>query len=200
MRTLRALAAMLITASLLLSGCGGDDEPAATDESGQSEAPSEDVAVDPGDEPASSTDLDFGDCSAITADEMAPLLGAGVGSAEVPPGGGGCDYRLDDPQLPTANLSQASVSDYADGFEGAKTNVMNVVGAGTIDGEVQDVPGVGDGAVVIAGASDLGTMGVGLVLLGDTIVRVWVIPGSDLPADGINAITTAVLGLVASKA
>ncbi len=131
---------------------------------------------------------------------MAPILGEGVGSAEVAPGGGGCDYRLDDPQLPSAQVSQYSVSDYEDGFEGAKANVMNVVGVGAIDGEVQEVPGVGDGAVVIAGPTDMSTMGVGLVLLGETIVRVWVFPGSDLPVEEINVITTSVLGLVASKA
>ncbi|WP_232678679.1 hypothetical protein [Nocardioides sp. R-C-SC26] len=201
MRANRGLITLILPLALLLSACGDDDtEPSSAPGGSSSESAPVDSGEGDSDGSGATATLNVMDCSAITAEEMAPLLGDGVGSAEVPPGGGNCTYSLDDPSLPTAALSQLTVNDYADGFDGAKANIANVVGAGTIDGTASDVPGIGDGAVVIAGSTNAGTMGVGLVLLGEDVVRVWVLPGSDLSTDRITEITTGILELVASKA
>ena len=45
-----------------------------------------------------------------------------------------------------------------------------------------------------------GTIGAGAVLLGDTVVQVTLLQASDLGADEVKQLTTAVLELIASKA
>ncbi|MDO9455119.1 hypothetical protein [Nocardioides sp.] len=219
-RSLAALAAVTLFSLPALAACGGDsddDGGTGTDDTSQdttdaADAPEDADPADPGEGDtedagqggAAGTSAGFADCSAITADEMAPALGEGTGTAEVPPGGGGCNYALDDPRLPSVFLEEFPTSDFADGFDGAKANISNTA-VGPIEDPVEtDVSDVGDGAKVTVGPSPLGSgdglQSIGLVLVGDTIVRASVLQASDLDEAALLQVTTDVLTLVASKA
>ncbi|GAA5156240.1 hypothetical protein GCM10023340_43510 [Nocardioides marinquilinus] len=197
----RALAATALLTACTLTGCGGDggdgDGDGASDPvdaTPTAAAPVDDDAAP--DDGGSGATFDVSDCSAIPAEQMGPVLGEGTASAEVPPGGGGCTYALDDPTLPSVFLEQFGVDDFADGFDGAAANVATTA-VGPIDGEPETLDGIGDGAVVVAGPGEGAVPdAIGLVLVGDTIVRASLLSGG-LPDDQAREITTGVLELVA---
>ena len=210
-RSLAALAATLLLSLSGLTACGGDSDDG---ESGGASTGSDATGAEPagdtppdgegeggGDEPAESGAGGFADCSAISADEMAPVLGTGTGTAEVPPGGMGCNYALDDPRMPSVFLEEFATSDFGDGFEGARANIANTA-VGPLEGTPETVS-AGDDAELVVGPSVMGgesLQSIGLVLLGDTIVRATVIQASELDAATMTQLTTDVLTLIASKA
>ena len=113
-----ALAAVLSTALLALTACN-DDSTAEADGSTTPSQTGDAGTTGDTDTDSSGTDssgASFADCSAIPAADMGPALGEGTATAEVPPGGGSCTYALDDPELPSVNLEQFTVDDFADGF------------------------------------------------------------------------------------
>lgn len=207
----RALPVVCLTVALsggLLAGCGGDDSDGDSDrdagDSSQTEPAGDADGTDSPDSPdetdAAPAAANFADCSAITAEEMAPVLGTGTGSSEVPPLSESCTYSLDDPTQPSVNIEQFTTADFADGWEGAKGNVANTA-AGAVEGDPVDLSGIGDGAVAVVGVGPLdATTSIGLVLLGDTIVRATTLPGSAMDDAALLAVTEGVLELVASKA
>jgi|GEM_PF-2922561 len=201
MRALRSLLPLLLVGGLLLTGC--DDDSDATESPSSSRpadvSPDED-GPDAG-EPATGG-ANFADCSAITAEEMAPLLGEGSGTAEVPPVGGSCSYSLEDPELPSVSLEQFTTADFAEGWDGAVAHIANTV-VGDIDGTPVPLSGVGDDAVAVHGVNEIGggvAMTIGLVLVEDTIVRATVPLGYGLSDTDAITLMTKVLTLVASKA
>lgn len=216
-RSLAALAALAVLSLSTLAACGGSDDPDGSGGSGSGTggtsssgdpAPPPDTDAETADDGGTGgtggsgpSAAAFMDCSAISADEMAAVLGEGAGTAEVPPGGGGCDYGLDDPNQPSVFLEAFGTSDFADGFEGAKANISNTAVGPIEDSTETDVADVGDGAKVAVGLSVGGTslQSIGLVLLGDTIVRASVLQGIDLDQEAMLQLTTDVLTLVASK-
>jgi hypothetical protein len=200
-----AVAVALLTLSCLTACGGSDDDPAA----GDSQAVVQDDPAQ--DEPASSDDTEdqggggtvsFTDCSAITAEEMAAVPGMSPGTSEVSPGGGQCEYEPTDPVQPTVYLEQFATDDFADGFTGAADNITGT-GAGPIgDPVTSSLQGVGDGAAIVVGTSPLGgesLQSIGLVLIGDTIVRATILQAADLDEPALTELTTGVLTLIASK-
>ena len=129
---------------------------------------------------------------------MSEALGGTVTAQEIP--GGGCNFsQADDPRAASAALNETTVDDFAGGFEGTRTGVTSIV-----EGEVEDLDGVGDEAFVVvgsgAGGMGGGVIGAGAVLIGDTVVQVTVLQAADLSEDDVKALTVAVLELVGSKA
>ncbi len=215
MRPPRSLAALAVLAAVSLSGltaCGGDSDD-GSDGTGGTSAPASDAAdpADPADPADDNGEGDgggtpsatgFADCSAISAEEMAAVLGDGAGTAEEPPGGGGCTYALDDPTQPSVFVEQFATSDFADGFEGARANISSTAVGPMENSTETDLADVGDGAVVAVGDKVLGgdaLQSIGLVLVGDTIVRATVLQAVDLDQAAMLAVTTDILTLVASK-
>lgn len=212
-RVASAVALALLTFSGL-TGCGGsDDDPAPGDSqsvaegdpasSDDDDAGGDDGAGDgAGDGGSGGAEVSFVDCTAITAEEMAAVPGMSPGTAEVSPGGGQCEYEPTDPVQPTVYVEQFLTSDFADGFTGAAANITGT-GAGPIGDPVTSAPqGVGDGAAIVVGTSPLGgesLQSIGLVLVGDTIVRATILQAVDLDEPALAELTTGVLTLIASK-
>lgn len=200
-RSASVLAALAVLSVPALSACGSDDQPSGTGDSSAATSEGGDTG-DTGDEPAEPTSVSFADCTAITADEMAAVLGTGTGIAEVPPASTSCSYTLDDPSQPSTTLEQFTTADFADGFEGAVANIATTA-VGPIEGAVVSSADVGDGAEIAIGPSPLGgesLQSIGLVLIGDTIVRATTLQAVDLDEAAMTELTTAILELVASKA
>ncbi len=132
---------------------------------------------------------------------MGPALGEGTATAEVPPGGGSCNYALDDPELPSVNLEQFTVDDFADGWEGAKAKVGTTV-ISTLSGTPESAPGIGDDAVIVTDSSDdIQTPdAIGLVRLGDTIVRATVLDSSGLTPEQVREVAAKILTVIADHA
>ncbi|WP_183095131.1 hypothetical protein [Nocardioides stalactiti] len=200
----RALATIIVVSAIALSSCGGDSEDGDKGMADNDTSASPDLtdvsATDDGGG-SEGTSPSFADCSAVPGAEMAVALGGSTGTQEVIPGGGVCTYALDDPQQPSTSVEQFSTADFADGWDGARANIATTA-VGTIEGTPVEVPGIGDGAVIVVGTGDGAVPdGIGLVLLGDTIVRATMYKGSAEVDDAeLTAITTAVLTLIASKA
>jgi hypothetical protein len=188
----RAVLPGLLFTTLIVAGCGGGSTSGTTTSDPTAPAPSVSTAA---------TVRTFADCSAIPAADMAPALGKGVATATVPPASTSCTYALEDPRLPSVNIEQFAVSDFADGWAGAKAKIATTV-AGAIEGTPATVPGIGDDAEVVSGPSDSPVVpdAIGLVKLGDTIVRASVLDASGLTPAQVAAVTTKVLQVVADHA
>lgn len=206
-RSLATLASVVVLSVPVLSGCGGDDDGGTGSGSDGSPSTSEESAPsgggDGGDaEPAEETSVSFADCSAITAEEMGAVLGEGTATAEVPPGGGSCTYALHDPRMPSVSLEQFGVDDVAGGWEEYRAQINNTA-VGAMDATPEPVDGVGDGAQLVVGPSVSGggsLMSIGVVLLGDTIVRATTLQAADLDEAALTQVTTDILTLVADSA
>lgn len=185
MRILRPLIAVVATCLFLLTACGGDDEPAGDDAGSSSEG-------DTGGEESGGEQVDV--CGELTEEEVGAALGGTVTVMQVP--GGGCSFNQEDPRAPSVVLNLSELVDGAGGFEGSKAGI-----AGVVEGEVEDVSGVGDGAFVVVGPVLGGsvTQGAGAVLLGATVVQVTLLQGQDLAEDEVKEVTVAVIELIGSK-
>jgi hypothetical protein len=181
----RALAVVLTTGILALTACGSDDAGDGGDggDGGSSSTPSEEAA----------DAVDF--CSVLTVEDVGEVLGGAVTVEEIP--GGGCNFSLEDPKAPSAAIAQSVVDDFAGGFDAMRAGVTSM-----IDGDVEDLDGVGDEAFVVASASLGGesVAGAGGVLLGGTMVQLTLLQSQDLSEDEVHQLTVDVLTLVASKA
>jgi len=190
MHSRRALAALLFASTLLVASCG-DDSP-ATDTADDAAKPSASA-------PAAAKN--FADCSAIPAADMAPALGEGTATSEVPPASTSCTYKLDDPRLPSVSIEQFTISDFADGWNGAKAKIGSTV-VGDMDGTPAAAPGIGDDAEIVTDSTTGSTLpnAIGLVKIGDTIIRASVLDASGLTADQITDVTADILRVVADHA
>jgi hypothetical protein len=196
----RTLAVSTVLATLFLVGCGGDDGDdggTADDTSSSSSEPDTEPTESEESEEVEEPSGPLGICGLITAEEMSGVLGGTVAAQEIP--GGGCNFaQTADPRAASAALNETTVNDFAGGFEGTRTGVSTVV-----EGEVEDLEGVGDDAFVVvgSGAGGMGgsTIGAGAVLIGETVVQVTLLQAADLSEDDIKAMTVAVLELIGSK-
>ncbi len=193
MRPRFVLVGLLLVSTPLLTSCGSGTQ--------SSKAAPTPATSSPSTAGSSSAVANFADCSAIPAADMAPALGKGTATATVPPASHSCTYALDDPRLPSVSIEQFTVADFADGWEGAKAKIATTV-AGAVKGTPAAVPGVGDDAEVVSGPSDSTVVpdAIGLVKVGDTIVRVSVLDFSGLTPAQVAAVTTKVLRVVAEHA
>lgn len=193
MATRLTLIAPLFASALLVTACGGGGTTATTGDPTTSSTTSASTGT--------TSAKNFADCSAIPAADMAPALGTGTATATVPPASHSCTYALDDPRLPSVTIEQFSASDFADGWDGAKAKVATTV-LGPIDGTPQSETGIGDDAVIVSGPSSAQANpdAIGLVKIGDTIVRASVLDASGLTPAELTAVTAKVLRVVASHA
>jgi hypothetical protein len=133
-------------------------------------------------------------CEVLDPEDVGRLLGTTVESVVA---GQGCRFaNPDDPATTSLGISQATLAAIG-GIDGAKAGIGAVV-----DGEVEDVVGVGDGAFVVVGSTFGGSTptGGGAVALGSSLVQITIIPGPGVTEDDVRRITVDVLTLIAEKA
>ncbi len=185
----RALATALIGSALFLMAACGDKEP--TNESGPDK-----TASAPADAPAAAA-KNFADCSAIPAADMAPALGEGTATSEVPPASTSCTYQLDDPRLPSVNIEQFTTDDFAEGWDGAKAKIGSTQ-VGPMNGTPAAAPGIGDDAITVTDTTTDGVLpnAIGLVKIGDTIVRANVLDASGKTPEEITEVTKKILQVI----
>ena len=183
-RTLAATSVLLMCAvGACSSGSGGsDDSPSA-------------------DKPDSGKDTSaaFDPCKEITAAEAEAVLGYPVTVEETP--GGGCSWGSeDDPRLASLSVSVQGDADVNGGLEGAKAGTTAV-----LDGEAEDVSGLGDGAFLVLGPLKGGggesIQAQGGILAGDKIVVVGItqLGGAAVTEDAVKAQAEAGMKLAGSK-
>lgn len=173
------------------SGGDGPGSSSATDDSSPDDSSPDDTEpadAEPDAEPADAVDV----CATLTPEQVGAALGGTVTAEEIP--GGGCNFsNTDDPRAPSAAINVSPVNDFAGGFEGTRQGITSVV-----DGEVQDLPDVGDGAFFVIGSALGGTSnsGAGAVLLGDQVVQLTLLQSQELPEPEVTQMTIDVLTLV----
>jgi hypothetical protein len=187
MRTLSA--ALLLVLALGLTACTDDDpsdSPSPSSSEPGSVAPTETAASDK--PPAADV------CKVLGADEVGEILGAPVERVIAEKG---CRFASpDDPDAASLGISQGELAALG-GIDGSKAGITSVV-----EGDVEDVPGVGDAAFVVIGPTFGGSTltGGGAVAVGSSLVQITVIPGPGATEDGVRTATVDVLTLIAEKA
>jgi hypothetical protein len=133
-------------------------------------------------------------CQVLDPVEVGRLLGTAVESVVT---GRGCRFaNPDDPATTSLGISQEELAAIG-GIDGAKAGITAVV-----DGEVEDVADVGDGAFVVVGSTFGGSTptGGGAVALGSSLIQITIIPGPGVAEDDVRRITVGVLTLIAERA
>ena len=186
MRTLPA--ALFLVLALGLTACT-DDNP-----SGSSASPSEAGSAAPTESVASDQAPADDVCKVLGADEASEILGAPVERVIAEKG---CRFASpDDPDTASLGISQDELTALG-GIDGSKAGISSVV-----EGDVEDVSGVGDAAFVVIGPTFGGATltGGGAVALGSSLVQITVIPGPDATEDDVRTATVDMLTLIAEKA
>ena len=178
----RLLVVPAVLGIALLTGCGGSDAPSTTSDSTTAASTSDSAkAMDP--------------CESISAEEVGAILGGTTTSAKGP--SGQCEYSQEDARALAASISAATDVDGAGGIEGAKSGTTAVM-----DGDAEDVPGIGDAAFVVVGkvAGGSSDQAQGVVAVKGQLVTVYVSQASGLPAAKVHDTAVALLTLAAAKA
>lgn len=185
MRTFSA--ALFLVLALGVTACT-DDNP-----SDPSSTPSESGPVGPTETPASDGPPARDVCKVLEPDEVGEVLGADV---EATIGEEGCRFASpDDPDAASLGIVQGELAALG-GIDGAKLGIGAVV-----EGEAEDLAGVGDGAFVVVGPAMSATLtGAGAVALGPSLIQITVIPGPDATDDDVRRMTVGALTLIAERA
>lgn len=184
------LAALYLAALLGLTGCSDDGEPSGS----PSPTESESVQESPTETPVSELPPAADACKVLDPAAVGQVLGVEVERVVAQ---GGCRFSSpDDPATASIGISQGELAAMG-GIDGAKAGIGTVV-----EGEVEDVPGVGDGAFVVVGPTFGGTTptGGGAVALGSSLVQVTVIPGPGATEEQVRTTTVGALTLIAEQA
>lgn len=185
---MRTLPAVLFLALALGATACADDAPS------DSSVPSESVPSGPTETAASAKPPARNVCKVLGAEDVGKILGASVERLIAEQG---CRFASpDDPEVASLGISQDELAALG-GIDGSKAGIGSV-----IEGEVVDVPRVGDAAFVIIGSTFGGSTltGGGAVALGSSLVQITVIPEPGSTAADVKATTVAVLSLIAKKA
>lgn len=182
-KSLASGAVLLVLAlSACSSGSGGSDDAPSGDKS------------DAGKDSAAT----FDPCKAITTAEAEAVLGYPVVVSETP--GGGCSWgNEEDPRLASLSVG-AGMEDAGGGIEASKAGTTAV-----LDGEAQDVPGLGDGAYLVLGPLKGGggesIQAQGAILDGNQLIVVGItqLGGAAVTEDAVAAQAEAGMKLVGSK-
>jgi len=183
------LAALFLAAALGLTGCTDDDEPSGS----PSPTESESVAESPSETPVSELPPAADACEVLDPAAVGRVLGVEVQRVVAQ---GGCRFASpDDPETTSLGISQGELAAIG-GLDGARAGVGTVV-----EGEVEEVPAVGDGAFVVVGPTFGGTTptGGGAVALGSSLVQVTVIPGPGATEEDVRTTTVRALTLIAEQ-
>ncbi|MDX6278489.1 MAG: hypothetical protein QOJ72_2617 [Nocardioidaceae bacterium] len=135
MRRHIAVSAVLMVCAL--GACGdkdssGSSEPTGAKTTGSSDSGGKDTAA-------------FDPCTKISEAEIKTILGYDVVKKETP--GGGCSWGNEaDPRLASLSVTEGTPADQGGGIESAKVGTQSV-----LNGDPQDLPGLGDAAFLIVG-------------------------------------------------
>ena len=133
-------------------------------------------------------------CTVLDPQDVGQVLGTPVEAVTTK---SGCRFaNPDDPATTSLGISQGELT-ASGGLEGARAGVGTV-----IEGEVEELPDVGDGAFVIVGPAfgDDAPTGGGAVALGSSLIQLTVIPGPGATETDVRARTVGVLTLIAEQA
>ncbi len=136
-----------------------------------------------------------GICSDLDATDVAAALGGNVTGAGLAPAG--CEFRQGDSAAPSATFVEASFARTPGGMSGAKSNAT-----ASVEGEPQDLRGIGTAAFVVTGTQFGGEaiQGAGAVRVGDRLIQVTLAQGSGLSGARVKALVVNLLELAADKA
>jgi hypothetical protein len=136
-----------------------------------------------------------GVCTHLSAAQVGSVLGVTVRGSAVP-GQTGCAFEQGGKRGTTVTVLDKSVAQ-AGGIAGAKNEANSAV-----EGEPQDVPGVGSAAFVITGSMFGGpdVNGAGAVQVGSRILGVYLEQRSGLPEPKVRSMEVELLKLVAKAA
>ncbi len=182
-KTLAASAVLLMCVlGACSSGSGGSDEAPAGDKPDTS---GESAAV-------------FDSCKAITTAEAEAVLGYPVVAKET---GYGCSWgNEEDPRLASLSVTAQGGADVNGGLEAAKAGTTAV-----LDGEPEDISGLGDGAFLVLGPLKGGggesIQAQGSILSGTQLITVGItqLGGAAVTEDAVKAQADAAMKLVGSK-
>lgn len=135
-----------------------------------------------------------GVCSDLGAEEVGAVLGVAVKGAGIP--GGGCRFDQGGKKGSSVTVLDKSNAE-AGGIAGAKTEATSAV-----EGEPQDLTGIGSAAFVVTGTMFGGTdvQAAGAVRVGNRIISVFLVQRSAIPAAKVRALEVELLELVAREA
>lgn len=158
--------------------------PPADDDGGDGDAEGDDAPATAG----------GGVCGDLGADEIGAVLGVTVKGAGIP--GGGCRFDQGGKQGSSVTILDKSKAE-AGGIAGAKTEATSAV-----EGEPQDLPGIGSAAFVVTGTMFGGSdvQAAGAVQVGNRIISVFLVQRSAIPAAKVRAFEVDLLKLVAREA
>ena len=217
LRPSTALIALTAAAVLSLTGCGASEEPVAQDP-GPTLATTTDSGA-PGTDPTDTTtptaagtptategDGDSegddtpataggGICSDLSAGDVGAILGGATKGAALP--GGGCGFTLTAAKGPSATFVEKSVARTPGGMAGAKAEATS-----SVEGEPQDLSGIGDAAFVVTGTAfgEPAIQGAGAVRVGTRIINVNLDQSGTMSAATVKAMTIKLLRLAAAQA
>jgi hypothetical protein len=184
------LAALSLAAALGLTACSDDGEPSGS----PSPTESESVEESPTETPVSELPPAADACEVLDPAAVGQVLGVEVERVVAE---GGCRFASpDNPETASLGISQSELAAIG-GIDGAKAGIGTVV-----EGEVEDLPGVGDAAFVVVGPTFGGATptGGGAVALGSSLVQITVIPGPGATEDDVRTTTVGALTLIAEQA
>jgi hypothetical protein len=187
------LIALFLVVTLGLSACT-DEEPSDTSASPSASASSGSETSSPSETAASDLPPARDACTVLDPEEVGRVLGAPVESVVA---GQGCRFaNPDDPDTTSLGINQVELAQVG-GIDGAKTGIRAVV-----EGEAEDVDGVGDGAFVVVGPTFGGTTptGGGAVALGSSLVQITVLPVAGATDEEVRRATVDALTLIAERA
>jgi hypothetical protein len=184
------LAALFLFVPLGLTACSEDGDPSAAP------SPSEPTSESSSPPETATSDLPPARdaCEVLEPADVGRVLGTTVESVVA---GRGCRFaNPEDPATSSLGISQEELAAIG-GIDGAKAGIGSVV-----DGEVEDVAGVGDGAFVVVGPTfgSSTLAGGGAVALGSSLVQITIIPGPGVTGEDVRRITVDALTLIAEKA
>jgi hypothetical protein len=132
-----------------------------------------------------------GVCGKLTATEVGTVIGSGVKGEGV--AGGGCEFDHADPKLPAATVKDVRFA----GMDAAKTEATS-----SVEGQPEDLSGIGSGAFVVTGGVFGGTeiQGAGAVHVGSRTIQVWIAQHKALSQAAVRTMVVKLLQLVARQA
>lgn len=182
--------AVLALTGALVTGCGEDEPDAAptatrtaTVSSSPTATPSASASPKPSAKPSRTPKPTEGDgdgegddepaaagggiCVNLSEDAVGTVLGGAVTGSAIP--GGGCAFAQQRPRPPAATFIEVPFAEMPGGMDGAKQNAIS-----TVEGEPEEVGGIGDEAFVVTGTVFGGTefQGAGAVRIGDRLISI----------------------------
>jgi hypothetical protein len=166
--------------------------PATTSTATRTPKPSSDGGDGDADEGTAPSTAGGGVCSHLGAEQVGAILGTVVRGAAVP-GETGCTFDQGGKRGTSVTVLDRSNAQ-AGGMDGAKNEATSAV-----EGEPQDVPGIGAAAFVVTGSMFGGpdVQGAGAVQVGTRIISVLLEQHSGLAGDKVRALEVELLKLVA---